>query len=199
MAGEFRILVVCTANVCRSPLAEIVLRRGLAGQHSEFVDVTSAGTHADAGQPMCAQGAAHAGVDPDVHRSRLLSAVDLADADLVLTADRSQRAAAARLDPSCRPRLFTLRQAAELAAHVSRTLAAGGVPEGAPPIPNEAAERLRWFMGEMDVARGSRAGRHEQDDDIEDRHGPGDHAATVAAVDDASASIARGLKAFLWS
>jgi protein-tyrosine phosphatase len=199
MAGEFRILVVCTANVCRSPLAEIVLQQGMAGQHSEFVDVTSAGTHADAGQPMCAQGAAHAGVDPDVHRSRLLSAVDLADADLVLTADRSQRAAAARLDPSCRPRLFTLRQAAGLATAVAQPLAVGAVPEGAPPLPESPGDRLRWFVAELDAARGSRAGRDEQDDDIEDRHGPGDHAATVAAVDDASASIARGLKACLWS
>ena len=40
-----RILVVCTGNICRSPLAEQLLREGLAAAGVKAV-VTSAGTHA---------------------------------------------------------------------------------------------------------------------------------------------------------
>ena len=41
-----RILFVCTGNICRSPLAEAVLRHKIAlvGRSGEF-DVDSAGTH----------------------------------------------------------------------------------------------------------------------------------------------------------
>ena len=44
----FRILLVCEANVCRSPLAEYLLRKGLSskGADTRGFELSSAGTHA---------------------------------------------------------------------------------------------------------------------------------------------------------
>ena len=51
------VLVVCTANICRSPLVQGVLRHGFAdaGWLAE-VDVLSAGTNAEADHAMCDPG-----------------------------------------------------------------------------------------------------------------------------------------------
>lgn len=43
-----RILVICTANICRSPMAEYLLKEALKGQ---AVHIASAGIHAEQGQP----------------------------------------------------------------------------------------------------------------------------------------------------
>ena len=182
----FRIVVVCTANVCRSALAEVLLARGLAEAGVAGVIVDGAGTNAEPGQPMCEGGAALAGIERGAHLSRELDAEMLKDADLVLAADRGHRAACARLVPACRPRLFTLRQAAGLAAVVDERLGRGELPEGAPALPDDPTGRLRWLVGEMDAARGVLAGRDEAGDDIDDRHGPAEHLRTLQMVQEAS-------------
>src|SRR5205085_1610620 len=49
------LVLVCTANVCRSPLAERVIAARLAGRGwLGGVPVASAGVRAAEGQPMCA-------------------------------------------------------------------------------------------------------------------------------------------------
>lgn len=200
VAETFRILTVCTANVCRSALAAEVLRQWGASQHlTGVISVESAGTDAFPGAPMCAEGASVAGVRGDGHAARELTAGLLADADLILTADRTHRAAAARLLPSCRPRLFTLRQAATLAATLAETLAAGHLPEGAPPLPDGDPERLRWLVAELDAARGQRAGAADEDDDIEDQHGPEPHPGTLAEIVAATGQMTDALTSCLRS
>jgi protein-tyrosine phosphatase len=184
--------------MCRSPLAQAVLARDLADADADaagLVDVTSAGVLAEPGGPMCEGAAAWLGLDPGWRESRELDAAMLRAADLVLAIDRTHRAACARLDPSCRPRLFTLRQAAALARAVAEILAAGELPEGAPDLPAGPVERMRWLVGEMDAARGLLAGRDEASDDIEDRHGPAEHGATFRQVADAAAAMATTLAA----
>lgn len=110
------ILVVCMANVCRSPLAELVLRDRFA--RAPELSVTSAGIDATGAQ-MCAAGhARREGVDwaaaAEAHRSHTVSATDLSGADLILTSCRTSRGALARLSPDSRHRTFTLREAAWL-------------------------------------------------------------------------------------
>ena len=53
----FRILLVCEANVCRSPMAECLLRKSLdyKGADAHAFELTSAGTHADDGAEMDAR------------------------------------------------------------------------------------------------------------------------------------------------
>ncbi|NBE79682.1 arsenate reductase/protein-tyrosine-phosphatase family protein [Micromonospora rubida] len=110
-----RILFVCHANLCRSPMAEYLAGWLLAKLP---VEVASAGTAAVDGRPMhpyAAQVAAGTGRDPAAFRSRALTAGQLADAALVLTATRRQRAACVSLAPAALHRTFTLRQFGRLA------------------------------------------------------------------------------------
>jgi protein-tyrosine phosphatase len=112
----FTILVVCSGNICRSPLAEQLLRARLAGAADRF-HLSSAGTIADDGVPMTNQAAALStqyGGAPAGHRSRLLTAVQIESADLVLTATRAHRAAVVSLVPRASRYTFTLKEFAAL-------------------------------------------------------------------------------------
>jgi protein-tyrosine phosphatase len=112
--GRYRIALVCLGNICRSPMADVVLtsrleRAGLADR----VEVTSAGTGGwHVGQPMDERAAATlttAGYDASRHRARQFAASWLDDRDLVLAMDASNladvRAAGASPDAG-RVRLF---------------------------------------------------------------------------------------------
>lgn len=88
------VLFVCTGNICRSPLAEALLKRALADRGLN-VTVTSAGTGAWDGAPA-SEGAylvgLECGLDLSGHRARLLSRELVEQADLILTMARHHRA-----------------------------------------------------------------------------------------------------------
>src|SRR5258708_3166420 len=90
-----RILLVCTGNICRSPLAEALLHRALEQRSVEGVSVTSAGTGAWDGAPA-SEGAylvgLERGLDLSGHRARLLTRELVEEADLILTMARHHRA-----------------------------------------------------------------------------------------------------------
>src|SRR5713226_781570 len=90
-----RILLVCTGNICRSPLAEALLRRTLEERGVAGVSATSAGTGAWDGAPA-SEGAylvgLERGLDLSGHRARLLTRELVDAADLVLTMARHHRA-----------------------------------------------------------------------------------------------------------
>ena len=111
----FTVLFVCTGNVCRSPTAELICR-SLAGPR---VGVSSAGTAALTGDPIDPPTAAlltNIGLDPRPHRARQLTADLVLDADLVLTADTTQRDTVMTDVPSAFRRTFTLKEFARAAA-----------------------------------------------------------------------------------
>lgn len=176
MDQSFSVLVVCAANICRSPYTKALLQdwAEVTGRDGE-VTVSSAGVAAYPGDPMCGHAADHARVDPFAHASRELEPAMLIDADLILTAERTQRGAVARMLPSSRPRLFTLRQAGKLGIALAVPLMDGRLPDGAPPLPVGTVERLRWLVREFDAARGLLAASPEAEADIPDLHGPGPH------------------------
>lgn len=90
-----QILLVCTGNICRSPLAEAMLRRELAERGAGDVTVLSAGTGAWDGAPA-SEGAYLVGLEHQLdlsgHRARLLTRDLVQDASLVLTMARHHRA-----------------------------------------------------------------------------------------------------------
>jgi protein-tyrosine phosphatase len=92
LAGPYRICCVCLGNICRSPIAEVVLRDQLSEAGlAQRVIVDSAGTGDwHVGQPMedrAAAQLARAGYDGTAHRARQFQPSWLADRDLVLALD----------------------------------------------------------------------------------------------------------------
>jgi protein-tyrosine phosphatase len=122
------ILLLCTANVCRSVMAQAMLSARLAAQGVTTARVDSAGMRGGGLQPppevisvMAARG-----IDVSGHRSRLVTADDLAHADLVLGLAREHVRHAAVLLPTAWPRAFTLREL------LRRGHQAGARPPGEP-------------------------------------------------------------------
>jgi len=108
-----RILVVCAGNICRSPLAEGLLRRALGARGVE-AEITSAGLSAAAGLPASEGVGAPArlrGVDLSRHRARQLELSHLSEVDLVLVMTASQQAEIARLEPLVSAKVLMLGEA----------------------------------------------------------------------------------------
>jgi len=90
-----RVLFVCTGNICRSPLAQVLLERALVERSVPDVEVTSAGTGAWDGAPA-SEGAylvaLERGLDLSEHRARLLTRELVEEATLIFTMARHHRA-----------------------------------------------------------------------------------------------------------
>jgi protein-tyrosine phosphatase len=110
-----RVLVVCTANVCRSPVAERLLQREWESRGQSVV-VRSAGSRGGLNDvhryTRDAAGFAH--IDLSDHRSRRITPEIVAEegADLVIGMTREHLRVALELDPECWPRAFTMRELA---------------------------------------------------------------------------------------
>ena len=115
MSG-FTVLTVCTGNVCRSPLAEMLLRQAF----SELpITVHSAGTHALVGHQMPEAQLEIAGElgleNPGSHRGKQIALGHVVSADLILAMGREHRGAAVELTPKALRKTFTLRELARIA------------------------------------------------------------------------------------
>ncbi|MBT1002788.1 low molecular weight phosphatase family protein [Paenarthrobacter sp. DKR-5] len=118
----FRILTVCTGNICRSPMAERLLQAGLDEVCPGEFEVRSAGTHAMVGwdmQPQV-QGLVHVlGGNTEGFEARLLTPQILQGQDLVLAMTREHRSAVVGMAPTLLRRTFTLREFARILPHVT--------------------------------------------------------------------------------
>ncbi|MGI8532232.1 MAG: low molecular weight protein-tyrosine-phosphatase [Geodermatophilaceae bacterium] len=98
-----RICFVCLGNICRSPMAAVVLR-SMAADEGLDVDVDSAGTgswHLGSGMNPSAQAVlARRGYDSNGHVARQFRPADFAMHDLVVGLDRHNVADLNRLAPS---------------------------------------------------------------------------------------------------
>ncbi len=97
------ILVICTGNICRSPMAEGLLRHMLAARAIKGVQIRSAGTHALDGRPAephAVEAARELGADIAAHTARSLDSEMVMAADLVLVMESWQAELAGRVLPA---------------------------------------------------------------------------------------------------
>ncbi|MGI9085871.1 MAG: hypothetical protein ACR2FE_11385 [Aeromicrobium sp.] len=118
---RFTILTICTANICRSPLMEVLLRGRLDAERFEVASAGVRGWNAAPIDSMVVLELARLGHEATDHHSRVLDVHHVEQADLVLTAAREHRAAVLALSPKALRKSFTLREFASLVATSSAT------------------------------------------------------------------------------
>ena len=115
--SAFRVLMVCTGNICRSPFAERLLHREFDYLAPGEFSVSSAGTHAVDGspvQPEVLRLAAKRGIDMEGFTARSLEPSMIQEADLVLVMDRGHRRDVVMKAPKALRKTFTLREFARI-------------------------------------------------------------------------------------
>ncbi|MGY3126535.1 protein-tyrosine phosphatase [Agrococcus sp. UYP33] len=191
------ILIVCAANVCRSPMAGLTLRRAFARLPDyDAVPVATAGVSVDGARSVCPEVASFHTSErwrelADLHRSRPLYPEETLQATLVLTASRGIRSSVVAAAPERRRRVFTLQEAVWLGS--------GFVVEPGTP----GMDALAAFQRYIDDRRGLRqlpkrprmllpSRQSHNPLDIRDGHvlGAGAHRRTVRTVDEAARELA---------
>lgn len=159
----FRILFVCTGNICRSVFAQRLGDEWLQetlGAEADAFELESAGTRAVIGSEMHPDSALVLrgyGVEAGDFRARQLTAEQLARADLVLTMTKAHRKHVLGLAPRAMARTFTLREAAELLDLLGDEAAEPGA---------DFVNRARNLVTALADARSRR--RNGGDDDVPD-------------------------------
>ena|ERR1022692_865036 len=154
----FGILYVCSANLCRSVLAERLSARELTaclGTAAVNFPVGSAGTQGQNGTPMhpfTAAALTALGADTAAFSSRRLTGELVDHADLILTAGLAHRDAVVAARPAASRRTYLVREFARLIRHVPEPAAAALV-DRARQIVTDAARlrgRIPWVEPEAD-------------------------------------------------
>src|SRR5437763_16922091 len=170
MSESFRVLFVCTGNVCRSPMAQAMLVAALRerrGDNTAAIEVASAGTGALAGEPMepfAIDALSGLGIAPGAFTARDITADMLAAADLVLTATRQHRSLVVTIEPRVVRRAFTIKEFARLAASLDDGAAL-------PDLNASVADRLRALVTRVGGQRGVAPAKPAGEDDVADPYG----------------------------
>ena len=83
------ILVICQGNICRSPVAEAMLKQALPHKQVQSAGLTAMVDHG--AEPTAAEIATAAGLDVSAHKARQLDSDIIQWADLILTMSQHQR------------------------------------------------------------------------------------------------------------
>lgn len=125
MPDTYRILVVCTGNICRSPFAERLLRARLGerlGADATRIEVASAGTWGLVGEAMMPEAAEtlrRYGGDPEGFAACALAEPQIEAADLVLGLTREHRGSVVTMVPRAASKTVTLLEYARLLGGVT--------------------------------------------------------------------------------
>lgn len=121
-AERFGILFVCTANACRSVIAErasvagLHVRLGASAARFHVASAGTAGLHGSALHPYTADALRQIGVSGDGFVSHALTVSDIDRADLILTAGREHRDQVVAMRPRVSRRIYLIREFPRLAA-----------------------------------------------------------------------------------
>lgn len=113
------ILFVCTGNICRSPMAELLAKRYFDGSD---ITVSSAGTHGlpqhriDVSAALIME---NIGIDTQSFRSRRLNQHIAKKADLILCFEKQQRNDVVLTEPAMVQRCFLLTEFAQMCDYCS--------------------------------------------------------------------------------
>lgn len=148
----FTILAVCTGNVCRSPIAELVLARRLAGLAGVSVRSAGVGALVGNGVPESARLlAARLGIDASGHVARQLDTSLIGGGDLILAMAREHRRHVVETSPAAIRRTFTVRELARIADEVEARL-----PDAlAVSQPRSPGEGMRTAIALANALRGT--------------------------------------------
>ena len=169
MADVYRVLFVCTGNICRSPFAERLLRARLdskLGDAAARIEVASAGTFGLVGEPMMPEAAqtllSYGGVDDGFAAQALgVDAVDAAD--LVLGQTRENQSAVLKMVPRAASRTVTVREYARLLSDIR--------PADLATLSTDPVERFRAVTAAAFGRRGYAPPQDPSDDDVPDPYG----------------------------
>ncbi len=110
----FRVMFVCTANVCRSPMAEVILENIVKEHHLEDqIEVESSGIWASDGQPASELSrlvARENGLDLSSHRSQSVTPQLVKSSDLILCMTPSHKRDLLNIFPHFDNKIFTLKE-----------------------------------------------------------------------------------------
>ena len=119
MSQEYKIIFVCTANTCRSYMAEVIAESYLALRYpAANIHISSAGTGCLAEEPAALQAQtvmAEMGYTNKAHRARRLTTAMVNEANLVFTMTDRQRMDILRLAPEARDKVFLLKEYTQVA------------------------------------------------------------------------------------
>lgn len=193
----YRILMVCTGNICRSPVMERLLaarldeRLGPAG--AARFEISSAGTWGMVGEPIAPEAAdtlISLGGDPEGFAAREIAVEMIRDADLILTATRDHRRLVVTQEPRAAGRTLALREFARLLSPVTRDDIASRVSTDDP------GERMAAIVAAALGQRGLVPMVAPTDDDIADPYGRSREVYDRAAADiDAAITVVMNLLA----
>lgn len=112
-----KILFVCTSNVCRSVIAESLLKSKIENLNNQNIEVYSAGILAQNGDiPMhnVVEALLEIGINVKEYKSKNIQNINLSEMNLILCATNSNKSMLIRMYPELKNKIYTIKEYSEL-------------------------------------------------------------------------------------